>query len=385
MKKTLSVILAVLMLIACMPFVLADDVTYFTDESGVFSGTDVLVSGATYEIVSGAKMTVPAGVTLNIPLNCTLRVAEGATLQVDGEITVSKSGDYAGRLEVYGHIINGWNVNGQGDRIAYVTFPGLASAGYSPDTLWVYQATGGGRSDYLTDGFSYSKVPVDGAVIPCPLNGYLFIKTDIVKDGDYIDAQWDDAKMNVTVTNHGKMSVGDEGIKYVQIVDAGTVGYSRWTSDDDFLKEYSVTLTDGKGYTLYDEDGNTGTVNAKFGKTFIFRVEFDSDYSYSSTTAEVILYNGAGVVTYDSQAGGIALHPDDFGWYRIERVTGDYTVYVSALPMNDDTVIKVGGIFQTIKNIFNMILEFFRQLAGSLGINVGGSSSAETTTAASAG
>ena len=68
MKKTISVILAVIMAVCCMPFaVFAEGTDTVFDKSGSFESSDQLVSGNIYRIESGVTMTVPSELTLYIP------------------------------------------------------------------------------------------------------------------------------------------------------------------------------------------------------------------------------------------------------------------------------------------------------------------------------
>ena len=92
----------------------------------------------------------------------------------------------------------------------------------------------------------------------------------------------------------------------------------------------------------------------------------------SGTTMEVYIYNGYGVVEYNyndpNQQTVRPSLPDANGYYTIGSVTKDHTVYVSMLSIDDATVTKVGGILQTVRSIFEMIINFFRQIANAFGI-----------------
>ena len=131
-----------------------------------------------------------------------------------------------------------------------------------------------------------------------------------------------------------------------------------------------ILLNSGTGYTVYGRDGEEGTAEIKWGKPFTFRVEFDDDYQMSATTADVYIYNGYGVVNYDTDTSEttLASKPDASGYYTIPAVQGDYTIYVNMLAIPDDKVTQIGGILQTVRSVFEMIINFFRQIANIFGI-----------------
>lgn len=363
-KKTISVILALIMLLSCSPVLLgtalAANITY--DESFTLDGSlesERLLSGNTYTVASG--VTVKVTNTVYIPANCTLTVAEGGTLDVrEGSIVVIAGGT----LRVDGNIIRAENVSGQGDKLARVRFPALSHEGLK-DYVRVYYAVSESASAYedSTSGFTALRVDDEGATIYAPLNEYLFIKADIVKDGDEKNWKYDDSLMKVFLDNV-EMPYAAEYHR-VKLQDAGDVTYSKWVNDDAFLRTFRISLTSGKGYTVIGRDGEEGTALVKYGSPFKFRLEIDDDYQMSGSTAEVYIYNGYGVVNYDypNTETVKASTPDAEGYYTIPAVINDYTVYVSMLGIDDPTVTQVGGILQTVRSIFEMIINFFRQIA----------------------
>ena len=378
MKKSLSVFLALIMLLSCCPvlfglaFAAGTQITF--DEDGTFT-EDNLKQNFTYTIPEGVTMTVPANFSLHIPLNCTVKVEKGGKLVIDenGELLISGTETSAGVLDVAGTIVGAENISTgkYGVAQAHVRFPSLVSVGLS-DCIDVYYATSESGNAYedLTPGFTYAKVSEDGADIPMPLNRYLYIKADIIKDGDLVNVKYDDGLMKVFL-NRVEVPYAAESHR-TMLVSAGDITYSRWTSDDAFLKTYRITLPKGTGYTVYGRDGEEDTAYIKFGKPFTFRVEIDEDYQMSGTTMEVYIYNGYGIVNYDhndpSQGTVLASTPDASGFYTIPAVKNDYTVYVSMLSIPDEKVTQIGGILQTVRSIFEMIINFFRQIANAFGI-----------------
>ena len=98
MKKTLSVVLAVIMVLCCFPFAAFADGNVVYDTSAQFTSSNQLESNTTYTIKSGTTMTVPSDLTLYIPTGATINVEEGAKLVVNGYITILDGG----YLYVYG-------------------------------------------------------------------------------------------------------------------------------------------------------------------------------------------------------------------------------------------------------------------------------------------
>ena len=376
MKKTLSVFLALVMVLSCAPvmlgFVFAAGTEYTFDESRDFAPGE-LVSGNNYTIPDGVTMTVPADVSLNIPLNSKLTVAEGGKLIINGEVTVAGNSTSYGKLDVMGTIVGAENVGvgNYGIANAHIRFPSLAEAGLQDVIkVWVASSKEGNAYENLTENFTYVWVNDNGADIEVPLNQYLYIKADIIKDGDYVNVKYDDSLMQVFL-NRVEVPYAAESHR-TKLVSAGDITYSKWTVDDDFLKTYRISLTSGTGYTVYGRDGEEGEALVKFGKPFTFRVEIDEEYQMSASTMEVFIYNGYGVVNYDhndpTQTTVRPSTPDASGYYTIPAVKNDYTVYVSMLSIPDDKVTMIGGILQTVRSVFEMIINFFRQIANAFGI-----------------
>ena len=194
---------------------------------------------------------------------------------------------------------------------------------------------------------------------------------DIIRDGAFSEIKYDDNLLGVTL-NGVDMPIRSSKVHFTKAYTSGDIAYSSWTNEDDYLKTYQIALTSGKGYTVVGQDGEYETAYVKYGLPFSFKIEFDENYSMSSDTAEVYIYNGYGVVNYDSATSGTVQpsRPDASGNYTIPFVNSDYTVYVSMLPMDDEMTTKVGGILQTIRSVFEMIINFFRSIVNAF--NIGG-------------
>ena len=373
MKKVLSVFLAAMLLLSCSPLLLglgfAEDPPYTFDTDETFISSSELVSGKTYIVRSGVTVTVPDDLTVYVPNNCMLKVEEGGTLVVEnnGSLIVEKNG----HLKIDGNLIGAENVSGQGEIVALVRFPSLSREGLQ-DYVKIYYASSQNEDPYEDVQSNFTAIAVDdaGQDIYCPLNRYLFIKADIIKDGDLMNEKYDDGLFKVYL-DRVEMPYAAEYHR-LKLVDSHSVSYSKWTSDSDFLKTYRVKLSSGAGYTVVGRDGEEGEALIKYGSPFKFRLEIDEDYQMSGTTADVYIYNGYGVVNYDhndpNQGTVKASTPDASGYYTIPAVIHDYTVYVSMLSIPDDKVTQIGSILQTVRSIFEMIINFFRQIANAFGI-----------------
>ena len=365
MKKTLAVLLAAIMLFACLPMAFADEINVITDinfdTDYTFSASDALKSGFDYTVNEGVTVTVPAGVTLYIPENGSLTV--NGVMVVEGSVVVQPTA----ALTVKGSIQGAAKVSGAGTAEVEVRFPSLSKSGWASSDLDVYYAysVSGNASENLTEGFTYTKIPATGLTAYVPLNTYLYVKTDIVRGGhDVSDKKFDDDLVWVTFNNAPTTNKATQ-IHAIQVLTAGDIAYAPWTNENDYLKTYKIALTSGKGYAAVGQDGEYETAYIKYGQPFTFRIEFDEDYSMAKETAEVYIYNGYGVVSYDGrtpQEGVKPTYPDASGNYLIPKVQDNYTVYVSMLPMDNQTTEKVGGILQTIRSVFQMIINFFRQI-----------------------
>ena len=106
MKKMLSVFLAALLVLCCLPFTAfaANEVVFSTNAE--FTESHQLASGTEYIIPEGVTMTVPASLTLLIPRTAKLTVAKGGKLVIYGDIMIADTGE----LWASGEIINGTRI-----------------------------------------------------------------------------------------------------------------------------------------------------------------------------------------------------------------------------------------------------------------------------------
>ncbi len=392
MKKTLAVILSVIMLVCCIPFSVNAATTVY-ETSFNFSASDELKSGNSYVIgnvnaEAGIVAAVPSNLTLYIPSGSTLTVAKNSKLNVLGQIIVLDGGT----LKVDGFLYGAKNVtaNGSGRAEAKVTFPPL---GQTPGLIdgngkarikvsYAYSKNGNIYEDLEKDENNantlvFTEVPSGGTSQYFPLNQYLYIKADIVEPDITYD-KFDDSKMDVYFNGVGIPYT--QGSHHTMLTTAGDITYSKWVNDDYYLNTFNIYLPTGEGYTVYGREGeqsaNGETVKLKYGQSFSFRVEIDPEYDMSSY--EVYVYNGYGWTDLDTSTiiKDIApAVPDEYGYYHIESVKGEHTIYVVGVVKNE-TLLMVGNILDLVRNIFEMISGFFEEIMAFLGLNLGGTNAA---------
>ena len=375
MKKTLAIVLSVLMLVCMVPFAASAATVHTFEASADFTKSEQLVSGDTYVIPSGVTMTVPTSITLYVPTGAILRVEEGAKLNVLGNIIVLDGG----QLIVEGFLNGASNVvvNGNGTALAQIRFPSLEKAGLSGKIEVSYGSSENGNIYEDLDGtVVFNKVSANGSSVYAPLNQYIYIKATI-NEPDAMYDKFDDSLMNVYFNGVGVPYT--QGSHHTMLTTSGDITYSKWVNDFDFLNTFNIYLPTGEGYTVYGREGEQSadgeTVKLKYGQSFSFKVEIDPEYDMSAY--EVYVYNGYGWTNLDTTEllKDIApAEPDEYGYYHIGKesggIKGEYTIYVVGVVKNE-TLLMVGDILDMIRNVFEMIAGFFAELMGFLGISFG--------------
>lgn len=373
MKKTLAVILSLVMLLCCVPFAAnAADEPVSTlvewSENHTIKSTNELQSNVNYTIKKGYTLTIASDVTVIVPLSCTLIVEEGATLRVYGKMTVQ------GQLRVEGLIERGGaekiTVDDTGSTMVAVRFPALADEGLTGRISVSYgvSTTGDPYAD-LQEGFALKSVSDSGETVYVSLNEYVYVKAAINEPDPAYD-KFDDALMQVYVNNMPQ-SYG-QGVYNFKVVSSSNISYSPWTNDNDFLSTFEILLPTGEGYAVYGREGEQSalgeTVKLKYGQTFSFKVEIEPEYDMSAY--EVYIYNGYGWTNLDPSQDLADIEPakpDEYGYYSIKDVKGPHTVYVVGVVANE-TILMVGNILDMVKNIFEMISAFFAEILGFFGL-----------------
>lgn len=398
MKKTLAVILSIIMLVCCIPFsASAAEITKL--ESFRFGETtegqnpdDTIATGDTVNIGDGQKVVVaevPFGTTLYVSSNAKLIVKRNSTLKVNGSLVVL-SGGY---LEVQGSLMGADNIftNGSGRACAEIRFPTLETSqglidgnGKSRINVSYAVSTTFDASEDLKPGFSANfdkesnKIGMGGTKILVDLKQYLYVKAEIAEpEGIHYD-KYDDSKFDVYINSVS--TPFSAGVHYTCVTTGIDISYGSWKEDSYYLNTFNIYLPQGEGYTVYGRGGEqsaTGeTVKLKCGQAFAFNVEIDPEYDMSSY--EVYVYNGYGWTDLDTSTllKDIApAVPDDYGYYHIPEVTGEYTIYVVGVVKNE-TLLMVGDILDLVRNMFEMIRGFFEEIMAFFGISFGGNNAA---------
>ena len=369
MKKALAVLLTICMMFAFVPFIAfaATDPIELDPASPIYS----LESGCEYVIPSGVTYVIPAGQRLYIAETSKLTVEEGGSLLIDnqGGVTIYPTGE----LYVDGTISNSSNIDNRGTAMAKITFPSLYECNLQGYLQVSYACSYSGSAyDDITGGtISYAPVSDDGASVYVPLNQYLYIIAHIIEPVADRD-KFDDSKMMVKL--NGVEIPYTQGNHHTFLGTAGTISYSNWTNDDDFLNTYKIDLPNKEGYKVVGREGEMGatdqTVYLKYGKPFSFRVDIDP--AYDKSPYQVYIVSGYGWTNMDTSTILQDLEPaqpDSNGYYNIPSVESDYTIFVMGV-IENATVEKVGGIFEQVKSIFEMIRKFFAQFLALFGINM---------------
>lgn len=326
MKKILSITLCALMLICIIPLgAYAEDIVF--DANGDFTASDQLISGNQYTIPNEITMTVPFDMTMYIPTDSQLTVEAGGKLIVNGNIVTQPGGV----VSIKGAVVNASHITGQGTQRAEIRFPSLVSAGLEGkvDVSYAVSESGSAYED-MTGNLVFEAVPDSGGSVWCALNQYLYINAHI-KEPDIKYDKFDDSLMNVYINGIGVPFA--QGSHHTLVGTAGDVTYSKWTNENDFLSTFNVYLPTGKGYTVYGREGEQSadgeTVRLKYGKPFSFKVEIDPKFDMS--IYEVYIYNGYGWTNLDTATLLKDIEPakpDEYGYYSIPEVKGEYTIYV---------------------------------------------------------
>lgn len=368
MKKVLSVLLAVVMMLSGVSMLaFAEDTAVEVSDADLSALTNyALPSGINAVVKSGQTLTVPADKNLLVSIGSTLLIEEGAALLVNGQVSVQENAS----LKIAGRVTNANKIGVQtgGEAVAEVRFPNLADFALS-DKVYIKYAFGytGGATDDLT-GLEWHIIPQNEAVsVWAPLNQYFYVNAHIIEPAEISQydetGKYDDSKLNVWINDVEMPYTQDQ--HSIKLLFSGDIRFSIWDSDDTFLAERKISLRSGEGYTVYSRDGRTsandGIVYIKYGQPFSFRVDIDDEYNMSAYSVYVV--KGFSLLEFDPNAvldDSLKVQPDKDGYYMINPVQGDYTVFVLGVVKNE-TVEKVSNIFEMVKNIFEMIAKFFRQ------------------------
>lgn len=360
MKKTCSIILAILMLISCIPVFASAATEVHFDLSRQFTAEDLLVSGTDYFIDSGVTMVVPSGLTLNVPLSSTLTVSDGASLIVNGQLNV------AGDVVVDGRL-GGSKITGTGDIVCKIEFPNLDDPNINLaskiSVKYFISDTSDYYSDINVDLNTYTSVPSTGTNVYVDYDRYIYVRVIIAEAVG--EDRYDD-KLYPVYSNGTRVDFAQNACP-IAVTTSNKISYGVWRTDDTYYNRYRVILPEGEGYTVYGRNGEYGEITLKYGQRFSFFVELEEEYNQSDYW--VYVYNGTGWTNLDKDAilAGIEpAVPDSEGYFNINSITGDYTVIVEGVVSNK--VLNIfAQVFDILKGVFEAIVEVFNEIRAMFG------------------
>ena len=377
MKKTISILLAAVMLLCCVPFTVFAAGEPETFATCVLAEDFRMQSGKTYIIPENVTVTVPIGLTLDVPAGAKLLVEQGGTLKVLESLIVLNGG----LLQCDGFIEGTGSIETRGSGAAKVQFrfPSLAAASNDLSNKLTVNCF------YVEDGVEKTVNASQETSFYVPLKSMVRMCVHIVEDFER-DAslsprdKFDDSLLDVRFNNvplsykegyYYKTDLPakiekqpDTGYFYTTATTGGDISYGRWTNDSDFLTTKRIVLPSGEGYECVSRypvsKTEDGAIVVKYGDPFSFKVELDEAYDMSSI--QVYIFNGYGwlnlVDENNESPTRLDAKPDDYGYYNISEVNTDLTVTVTGV-MKNSTINLIGNLLDTFRNIFNMLKEFF--------------------------
>lgn len=362
MKKFISILLCALLLAGSFAFSASAETVIYGDSDDELAyqlPADVVwESGNDYVVKAGSTFVVPSGRTLNVPLNSTLTVENGATFVVNGQLNV------AGEMFVYGKL-QGTNITGSGTIKCEIRFQDIADPNINLDekisVRYFISDTNDYYGDVNVDLETYQSVPSDGASVMVDYNKFIYIRVIIAEVAG--EDRYDD-KLYPVFHNSTRVAFAQNACP-VLVTTSGDVTYGSWKTDSTYYNSYTIILPEGEGYTVYGRHGEFGEVTLKYGQSFSFRVELEEDYNKSAY--QVYVYNGSGWTNLEKDdilAGIEPAVPDAEGYYTINSITGDYSIFVEGVLANEllDIFSQVFTIFKQIWEAIVAIFENFMSL-----------------------
>lgn len=405
MKRTLSIILAVLMLICCLPLAAGAAEESVVLTSGYIADRGYVLPAGSYSIPAGTEIVVPQGNTLYLDPGAALNVygtldVQGSLISRGGVLTLKISDD--GKC---GALKKPENAGGNSPDyyLAEVMFAELPPDFLMPehhisDSTMFVSANGSSYDDLANEGaftgFSF------GAKYTVRLNQYLFFKMKLV-DGAGVE-KYDSRLLKFAFNGVGVKN--EQNVNQVFVTSAGIVSFAGspiW-NEDAYLKRFNVYLPTGTGYSVFGKNGETSgaasTVTLKYGQEFLFRVDINSDYSKSAYDVYCVntytwreeqmisslpdmaeetdgidsvrlverwAEDGYTVVKFTTEDPA-KCYIDENGYYHIpaEYMVRDCSVYVAGVTKNE-TISLFAKLVDMIRNIFESIQAFFEGIMGN--------------------
>lgn len=408
MKKTISVVLAVIMMLAVCPVVSFAASTWATGSTiGTGEYTEAVNTTGTGTVTIGGTVTMRNSLT--VTEGVTLRIATGATLVMSGanaKLIVSKNATVlvessgtvlmqsASIFENNGTIelksgsnfnindgargnnnsvienISRINVSENGYLYHKVSIPNSFSTSYKASETWnrkamtiqfspSYFLDAGAQSDteYLTAKYTPVQTVTGGYTdVYVEHNTKIYVKITVPDgDGDFIDV------CRMLLTAGGQTVTCDRGVFMITPMNAMTLNVVS-TKYADVVKLFKIELPKTDGYYVALMDGTVGETIVEFGKTLQFHVVVGPDYDKS---------------TYSVYVNTAELQPDEYGYYDVTGpidndgnmataggVQQALTIKVMGVTSNKliGTMTDVVGFIQQIFSVIKSIIAFFADL-----------------------
>ena len=424
MKKILSVLIACVMLITCIPFSAsaAEEIsgTEVVNQPWTVTG-DIVRKGTrtvttTMTVYEGATVTIAKGAALiftgsaaRLINNGTVRVNGGGTLTLSGDGTAAQAtfvNNAKGVLALdngaectlarsssgfnYGNIKNIGRMDIKGTLTHQVHIFGAFKENYSYIETWNRQSfeTSFAVSYYIpgendkdldytdTSSTKYIAVDKDGVTVPV-IHGqklYICVIPEEGAEGDWVDV----GRMQVVAGGQSVATTdlvnNDRGVFCVSPINSMDLEvYS--TSYKDLVKIFDITLPRTEAYYVISKDGDVDEVKVEYGKTFSFRVVLSEDYDKSD---------------YYCYVNTLYMEPDEFGYYDVTGpilsegmateggVQDDISIQVMGVAANErqEMIGSLVGFIQEIFSVFKEIFSYFGDLFSGFGGLLGGSEAA---------
>ncbi len=415
MKKTISVILACLLIAACLPLsAMAATITSATVDAGttftftdstsitgsyVVNGTVVINEGVSVR-VEGGTLTVSS--TGHIENNGTLSVTNGSSLILNGsadtilttdtvalyntgtislesgcafvvnkDATVYNAGtlynfDYA---TVYGSLqhkitlfgtftstYDSWTVRGFHPGLPEETFNVTYTVKYALDSKLSSDTA------YL-DESNYTEVAGDYLYVDQNDTLYIMITPDDTL-GDWVDASRIQLVVDGDLVSASAKIDTSRGLFMISPTDAMEVSvYS--TAYKNVVKLFEISLPNTAGYYVTTLDGDMDSVSVEYGTTFSFSVVLNDEYDQSDISVYV---------------DGVQISADEYGYYDVTGpivdggmsnaggVQDSFTISVTGVAKNStvETVNSVLLFIQQIVEVIQSIFDYFADLFSGL-------------------
>ncbi|MCD7827137.1 MAG: hypothetical protein LUG85_01175 [Clostridiales bacterium] len=382
-KKTLSIILACLLLASCLPLSAMAATIYEYDviqskNATIASGNDVIIT-ANYTIDEGVTVTVNGTLTVSgsghIENNGTLIVNGGlvltatessmdtAALYNKGTVTFTSSSSSA--LGQASYIYNAGTINGMdyltilGTLYHQVTlFPSWTETYDKSSTYDRKEHTVTFTVKYVLDSLldsdtaylsaeSYNNTVSSEKTTWVEHGEKLYILITPNEEEDWIDTGRMQLTVNGSLIDASARVDNTRGVFCIiptnSINNLAVYSYAYKS----IVKLFEITLPRTDGYYVTTMDGDIDTCTVEYGTTFSFRVVLSEDYDQS----EITVYADAAQLT-----------PDAYGYYDITGPIVDDAVTTEGGVQDSFTIRVLGVASNSARETVNSVLTFIQEI-----------------------